>query len=190
MIHPDLCLKSQRRNQIKIRPVVNKHTYSFKSLARLNKCEPVLKVFALELLNRTPFDLTVLNSTIRTVEKQREFVRKRVSRTMKSKHLVNDNNLSEAVDIIPYIKGINVYKMVGSLELFEEMHEIAQTVCQDLDLDIRSGVCWTNINTVVPFDDLLWGYRSRKYMENKKPFFDGPHFETVESFRENGYPDV
>lgn len=154
-------------------------SYSSRSRRNLRGCEPVIGEFARRLLIVSPTDLSILSSTLRSVEQQREFVRKGVSRTMKSKHLPNERGLSEAVDIGIYIPGVNVWKIQGVYDMYEDLHEAAQSVARDMDLDIRSGICWQNLNTDKSFDDLLWEYRSGKRRQSKRPFFDGPHFEII-----------
>lgn len=155
------------------------HKYSNSSMSRLNKCERDIKLFAIELLVHSKTDLSILKSTLRTIEEQRQFVDSGVSQTMDSKHLPNERGLSEAVDIGIYIPGVNIWKHPSITHMYEELHATAQDVARGLNINIRSGVCWSNLNTSRDFNDLLRDYRERKYRQGKRPFFDGPHFELI-----------
>lgn len=159
------------------------HKYSRTSKSRLAKCEPVIQHYAQEVLLVAPFDLSVGKYTFRTKAQQKLFIKTGKSKTMNSAHLPNLNGLSEAVDLNIYIPGINVWEMASVYDLYEDLHAAAQEICRRDGLNILSGTCWTNLNNIVDYNDLLFKYRTRKYTANKKPFFDGPHFEMIERNR-------
>jgi len=157
--------------------MAHKHKYSRRSIGYLNKCEPVLRVFAERLLDRTPFDISILSSTVRTEAQQLEYVTCGKSKTMKSMHLPGCNGKVRAIDAMPYIPGMSTQDVFSRLELFEEMHECAWHVAHDMNLNIRSGITWSNLNSDEQFHSQLQNYRKRKYDAGGRPFFDGPHFE-------------
>lgn len=66
---------------------------------RLVRAHPILQKLLREVLFYKDFTLV---ESLRTLEKQKEYVRKGVSKTLKSKHLPNKNGFSLAVDIYPY----------------------------------------------------------------------------------------
>ena len=69
------------------------------SLAVLQDAHPDLVRVLTEVIRHA--DCTVLNS-IRSVERQREFVRKGLSKTMASKHLPGPDGKARACDVAPY----------------------------------------------------------------------------------------
>ncbi|AEK81965.1 putative endolysin [Salmonella phage 7-11] len=121
-----------------------------KSQELLNQVHPDLRKVLEEAFKSMPFDITVLPSTIRTVEEQRKNVEKGVSWTMKSKHLDG-----RAVDIAPYPVDWN------NLERFVVM--AAHVLAAADKLGIR--VVWGG----------TWAPTTEGWQKNKR--FDGPHFE-------------
>lgn len=99
---------------------------------------------------KMPFDITILASTIRTVEEQKANVAKGVSWTMKSKHLTG-----EAVDMAPYPVDWN------NLERFVQMAEVVLATAKEMGIPIVWGGTWKET--------------TEGWKQNKR--FDGPHFE-------------
>lgn len=99
-----------------------------------------------------PFDITILQSTVRTEAEQRANIEKGVSWTMKSKHLTG-----EAVDMAPCPVDWN------DLERFETMAKVVLAASKELGIPIRWGGTWKNT--------------TEGWKDNKK--YDGPHFELV-----------
>jgi peptidoglycan L-alanyl-D-glutamate endopeptidase CwlK len=79
--------------------------FSKKSLEKINnkKFHPLLKKLLQEAIKDTPIDFVVLE-TVRTIETQKEYFKKKTTKTLKSKHIptCNKSQLCEAVDIAPY----------------------------------------------------------------------------------------
>lgn len=99
---------------------------------------------------KMPFDITILASTIRTVEEQKANVAKGVSWTMKSKHLTG-----EAVDMAPYPVDWN------NLERFVQMAEVVLATAKEMGIPVVWGGTWKET--------------TEGWKQNKR--FDGPHFE-------------
>lgn len=56
-----------------------------------------------------PCDFTVFE-TKRTIEKQKEYIARGVSKTMNSKHIPDKLGIVRAVDIVPYVNGKNTWE--------------------------------------------------------------------------------
>lgn len=155
------------------------HSYSSRSYGILRKCESVLTDFSERTLYYNETDLSVSKHSVRSLRMQQHFVDIGVSKTMNSAHLPNENGKSRAVDLNIYIPGINPWMLAnGKLQdMYIDLHIAAQKAARELDLNIRSGICWHNLNTNQPVQKLLKDYRQRKMNQNRRPFFDGPHFE-------------
>lgn len=158
------------------------------SLNNLKLCEPVLTEFTKRTLFYSPHDLSVLKSSSRTLVEQQNFVNLGVSKTLRSMHLPRKlSGLSGAVDLGIYIKGVNVWKHPAVYDYYEQVHAAGQLAAREMNLNIRSGTCWENLNQSKDYYDLLWEYRERKRHQsmvsgrNYSPFFDGPHFELLKS---------
>lgn len=79
--------------------------FSSKSLSLLEQCHPDLQKVFKEAIKY--YDFSVLDSTIRTEEQQKQYVKEGKSKTMNSKHLKRlvpeyGKEYSFAVDVLPY----------------------------------------------------------------------------------------
>lgn len=83
---------------------MNYHRFSKNSLKKLEKLHPDLRRVVKLALKYSKHDFGV-SETLRTVEKQAELVEAGKSQTMKSRHLPNDEDYSEAVDLYGYVNG-------------------------------------------------------------------------------------
>ena len=115
------------------------YKFSKKSLEKINhpKFSPVLKELLERAIETSPIDFTVIE-TVRTIEKQREYVKRGTSKTMKSRHIAENNKsgLCEAVDIAPYpIEW-------GNVERFKELAEHINKTAQKLRVVLRWGGDW------------------------------------------------
>lgn len=75
------------------------YKYSRRSLDRLSTCDDRLQDVFKEVIKYV--DCTIIEG-VRTIEQQKEYVRRGVSKTMRSKHLPGPDGLSRAVDVAPY----------------------------------------------------------------------------------------
>lgn len=96
--------------------------------SKLNLCDNldfrlvhiILEVARLDL----PCDFGVFE-TKRTLEKQREYVQKGVSKTMNSKHIPDKKGIVRAVDIVPYVNGKYTWENKYLDELMPVFEEVA-----------------------------------------------------------------
>ena len=137
--------------------------FSNKSKKLLEQCHPDLQI----VLNKAIeyIDFSILDSTIRTVEQQKQFVAEGKSKTMNSKHLKKmlpeyGQEYSLAVDIAPYPIDFNDRErfcllagiILGIAKLFKEEGVIRK--------EIRWGGDW-----------------NQDYITKNEKFSDMPHFE-------------
>lgn len=124
-------------------------SFSVKSWNLLNqdKVHPDIRRLMVEAIKDSPIDFTVIE-TVRTKQKQLENIKKKVSKTLNSRHIpeCNKSGLCEAVDIAPY--PIN-WK---DLSRFRKLSEHIKKKAKELNIPIT------------------WG-------GDFKNFFDGPHYE-------------
>lgn len=123
---------------------------SEKGKALLSQCKQPLQDVINKSFEKMPFDITILPSTVRTEQEQRDNVAKGVSWTMKSKHLTG-----EAVDMAPYPVDWK------DLSRFEEMAKVVFEASKELNIPVKWGGTWKSTTD---------GWK-----QNKK--YDGPHFE-------------
>ena len=77
---------------------------SKRSLNRLEGVHPKLVAVVKRAIEITPVDFMVVEG-LRTIEKQKEYVAKGVSKTMRSYHLKHTDGYGHAVDLAPLING-------------------------------------------------------------------------------------
>lgn len=74
-------------------------SFSASSLAKLNTCHPDLRRVFLEVVQHR--DCTIIEGA-RTIETQRDYVARGVSKTMNSLHIPRADGFAHAVDVVPY----------------------------------------------------------------------------------------
>lgn len=121
------------------------------SLARLKTCHPDLQRLFKEVVKR--FDCSIIEG-VRSKEKQMEYYLSGASKTVNSKHLMQKDGYSHAVDVMPYPidwkdSKRNCY-FVGYVIGFAEK----------MGIRVKSGIDW-----------------DRDYHVKDHDFIDSPHFE-------------
>lgn len=116
-------------------------------------------------------DFTV-HDGLRTIEEQREYVRRGVSRTMRSKHLEG-----LAVDLVPYING----KLRWELDACYDIALAVRTAAEELGVPIRWGGPWARLDT----DDrapslMVEEYAAKRRRQGRRAFIDAVHYELVD----------
>ena len=104
------------------------------SLKRLDKVHPKLVILATAVLIKHPeYDISVLDGA-RTIEQQKENVRKGVSWTMNSRHLIQSDGYSHAIDIKP-----STYSWDEPISKWKKFAEDVVEIARALNIDIKSG---------------------------------------------------
>jgi peptidoglycan L-alanyl-D-glutamate endopeptidase CwlK len=132
------------------------------SLKKLEGVHPDIVRVVKRAIELTTVDFTVLEG-VRTLETQRSYVARGVSKTLDSAHLTGD-----AVDVAPIIGGkIPWNNMVAFQEVAEAMFQAAD----ELGVLVQWGADWD-----------LDGIRVDR--DSDESFLDGPHFQRPKHFRQ------
>ena len=120
-------------------------------------------------LATTAQDFCVLEG-LRSLETQREYVRRGVSKTMDSRHLSG-----HAVDLVPIVGGLPRWEWPPIYCVAEAMREAAR----EAGLPLVWGACWdVDFTTSDGYAaDLADDYAARRRAAGKRVFADGPHYE-------------
>ena len=129
------------------------YKFSQSSVDKLNTCHPDIKLICGVLIQI--MDVTIIEG-VRTPERQAQLVAKGLSKTLDSKHLVQPDGLSHAVDVAPFPIDWN------DRERFVHMQGMIKAIAHMLGIKIRSGLDWDMDNDL---------------KEHK--FSDSPHFELI-----------
>ena len=146
---------------------------SSRSLSRLEGVDPGLVSVVKRAIELTPIDFGVTEG-LRTLEKQKEYVAKGVSKTLKSKHITG-----EAVDLVAYLGS----RISWELTLYDNIADAMKEAAIELDVPIRWGAAW-HIPDIRQYDGNMQEatdeYVQLRRSQGRRPFIDAPHFEIGE----------
>lgn len=155
---------------------------SKKSKRRLQEVHPLLVQFVKDAILKSPIDFLVFEG-LRSLERQREYVARGVSKKMESKHLEQEDGYSHAVDLVPIVHGQARWEIDPCIQIAAAMADVASAAAAWSEPDWRLvwGGGWSAVATSAgmrydPEREML-KYIDRCRKENRKPFVDGPHFE-------------
>lgn len=116
-------------------------TLSSKSLDRLKGVHPELVEVVKRAIEITPIDFMVIEG-VRSVEQQKQNVAKGVSKTMNSKHLVQSDGYSHAVDLGPLVG-----KQIpwDDFSKFKQVSEAMKKAASELGVRITWGGDWKTL---------------------------------------------
>lgn len=153
-------------------PALTRFTFGAKSRKELEGVDPrLVECATIALKYFTTVDFRVFDG-LRTVEEQREYVRRGTSKTMNSKHLEG-----KALDLVPIIGGVLKWDWDGCAAIAFAMDQAA-TYMGIADKIVWGGA-WDRTlaeygGTAEAYLEQVAAYRHRKLGPD---FVDGPHFE-------------
>ena len=113
---------------------------------------------------------------VRTLAEQQKLYDAGRSQTMRSKHLLQDDDTSHAVDLMAY----DGKKPCWELVLYDDIADAMKTAAKETGAVIRWGAAW-NIDNIAewerPMEDAMNHYIDVRRNQGRRPFIDGPHFE-------------
>lgn len=118
-----------------------------KDEARLKRAHPDLAKIVRRAAEITTIPFVILQSD-RTLAEQRENVRRGVSQTMKSRHLISPDGMVRAVDIAPLVNGQASF----AWPVYHKLAPIMKQAAKDVKVPVEWGGDW-------------------------KSFKDGPHWQ-------------
>ena len=148
-----------------------------RSMANLIGVHPQLVAVVRRAIRITEQDFAV-HDGLRSLAEQREFVRRGVSRTMRSKHLAQEDGCGHAVDLVPYIGSQLRWE-------WEPIYRIAAAVRAAAEPE-AAGLRWGGVwdrrlhelgTTAEQMRSAVAAYTRR---HPGPDFIDAPHFELVE----------
>ena len=139
---------------------------SIKELSGVNGSLVSVVLLAAEI-TKQPF---IVHDGIRTLDEQKEFLRKGTTKTLESKHLVG-----LAVDLVPVNRGRPIWDVPLCSIVAMAMKEAAK----QKNVEIRWGAVWDRKMSELTSDleKEIVDYICRRKQKNKKHFIDAPHFE-------------
>ncbi len=177
VIRPPTTTLMAPREAIHFPPNMGLGTYKLGkgSLKNLEGVHPDLVWIVHYAIRTTSQDFTVTDG-VRTIAEQTENVRRGVSQTMKSRHLIQPDGWGHAVDLVPWINGKARWELPACYKIMEAVR-LASHARGRL---IRWGGAWVPLRDSDPLvapEKLVQAYAARKRGKGKPAFIDGPHYE-------------
>lgn len=152
-------------------------TLGNKSRLELNGVHPKLVAVVERAIEITEQDFSV-HDGLRTIEEQREYVRRGVSWTMNSMHRVQPDGFGHAVDLVPWINGKLRWEWKPSYVIAAAVRQAASKV----DVPLIWGAVWDMPFAAIDptpgaMERATNAYVARRKKMGKKARIDGPHFQ-------------
>ena len=148
---------------------------SGRSLGKLEGVHPVLEDTVKRAFVVSSVDFGVIYGVRSLAEQKRLYEAKR-SQTMKSKHLVQEDGYSHAVDLMAYDGSNPSWDIVMYDDIADAMKEAA--------LETGAKICWGaawQIDDIAKWDGTMEqamnAYIDLRRSQSRRPFIDGPHFQ-------------
>ena len=169
-IHRDWDIRNFRREDMAFK-------LSQRSLDRLDGVHPKLVEVVKKAIEYTDVDFGVIYG-VRDLETQKKLYESGKSQTMASKHLLQDDGFSHAVDVVAYI-GPDVS---WELNLYDDICDAFKQAAEEVGCAIKWGAAWSegDIRTYEgTSEDAMMAYVDLRRSQGRRPFIDAPHFELM-----------
>lgn len=154
-----------------------KFKLSSRSLAKLDGVHPSLVEVVKRAIEVTKVDFGVTYG-VRTLAAQKALVAEGRSKTMNSKHLVQSDGYSHAVDLVAYV-GADVS---WDLNYYDDICDAMAIAAEELEVPIKWGAAWSE-GDIRYYDTTAEAakdaYVKLRRSQGRKPFIDGPHYELI-----------
>ena len=150
---------------------------SQRSMDRLEGVHPAMTGVVERAIQLTDVDFGVTQG-VRTLDEQKANVAAGRSQTMASKHLLQDDGFSHAVDVVAYV-GSDVS---WELNMYHNICDAFKTAAEEVGCSIKWGAAWSegDIRTYSSSaEDAMMAYVDLRRSQGRRPFIDAPHFELM-----------
>ena len=144
---------------------------------RLEGVHPHMTAVVERAIQLTEVDFGVTQG-VRTLDEQKANVAAGRSQTMASKHLLQDDGFSHAVDVVAYI-GPDVS---WELNVYDDICDAFKEAAKEVGCSIKWGAAWSegDIRTYKgSAEDAMMAYVDLRRSQGRRPFIDAPHFELM-----------
>ena len=144
---------------------------------RLEGVHPHMTAVVERAIQLTGVDFGVTQG-VRTLDEQKANVAAGRSQTMASKHLLQDDGFSHAVDVVAYI-GSDVS---WELNVYDDICDAFKEAAKEVGCSIKWGAAWSegDIRTYQgSAEEAMMAYVDLRRSQGRRPFIDAPHFELM-----------
>ena len=150
---------------------------SQRSMDRLEGVHPDMTAVVERAIQLTGVDFGVTQG-VRTLDEQKANVAAGRSQTMASKHLLQDDGFSHAVDVVAYV-GSDVS---WELNVYDDICDAFKEAAKEVGCSIKWGAAWSegDIRTYEgSAEEAMMAYVDLRRSQGRRPFIDAPHFELM-----------
>ena len=150
---------------------------SQRSMDKLEGVHPAMTGVVERAIQLTDVDFGVTQG-VRTLDEQKANVAAGRSQTMASKHLLQDDGFSHAVDVVAYV-GSDVS---WELNMYDNICDAFKTAAEEVGCSVKWGAAWSegDIRTYPSSaEDAMMAYVDLRRSQGRRPFIDAPHFELM-----------
>ena len=148
---------------------------SGRSLGKLEGVHPDLVETVKEAIKVSLVDFGVIYG-VRSLAEQQKLYDAGRSQTMKSRHLVQEDGYSHAVDLMAYDGSNPSWDIV----MYDDIADAMLMAANKTGAKIGWGAAW-QIDDITSWDgtmeDAMNAYVDLRRSQNRRPFIDGPHFQ-------------
>ena len=148
---------------------------SGRSLNKLEGVHPTMVDTVKRAIEVSSVDFGVIYGVRSLAEQKRLYEAKR-SQTMKSKHLVQEDGYSHAVDLMAYDGSDPSWDIV----MYDDIADAMKAAALETGAKICWGAAW-QIDDIAKWDGTMEqamnAYIDLRRSQNRRPFIDGPHFQ-------------
>jgi len=148
---------------------------SGRSLGKLEGVHPDLVETVKEAIKVSLVDFGVIYG-VRSLAEQQKLYDAGRSQTMKSRHLVQEDGYSHAVDLMAYDGSNPSWDIV----MYDDIADAMKAAAKETGAKICWGAAW-QIDDITSWDgtmeDAMNAYVDLRRSQNRRPFIDGPHFQ-------------
>ena len=148
---------------------------SGRSLNKLEGVHPTMVDTVKRAIELSKVDFGVIYG-VRSLAEQKRLYEAGRSQTMKSKHLVQEDGYSHAVDLMAYDGSDPSWDIV----MYDDIADAMKAAAKETGAKIRWGAAWTIDNIAEwerPMQDAMNNYIDVRRKSGRTPFIDGHHFE-------------
>ena len=148
---------------------------SSRSLGKLEGVNELLVDTVKRAIEVSKVDFGVIYG-VRSLEEQEKLYKSGRSQTMRSKHLIQEDGTSHAVDLMAYDGSNPSWDIV----MYDDIADAMKAAAKETGARIRWGAAW-NTDNIADWDqsmeEAMNSYIDLRRSQGRRPFIDGPHFE-------------
>ena len=148
---------------------------SNRSLEKLEGVNPVLVDTVKRAIQLSKVDFGVIYG-VRSLAEQEKLYKAGRSQTMKSRHLIQGDGTSHAVDLMAYDGNNPSWDIV----MYDDIADAMKAAAKETGAKIGWGAAW-QIDDVAKWDgtmeEAMNAYIDLRRSQSRRPFIDGPHFQ-------------